>query len=173
MRVVRFASWLLGLFVTLGVMAASGEPVRIRNAFVVPVSNWPPMLEAKKDLAKHWGKSYVMEAVRYQGTPAMITVLANNELEIGSLAYSTLGIAIQNAGLEDLRIVADEFQDGAPGFYSNEFFVLKDGGINSVKDLKGKVIAINAIGSGVDVGMRAVLKRNGLEDILWGDLSSF
>ena len=27
--------------------------------------------------------------------------LANNELEIANLAYSTLGIAVQNAGLDD------------------------------------------------------------------------
>jgi NitT/TauT family transport system substrate-binding protein len=122
------------------------------------------MLEAKKELAKHWGLSYVMEAVRYQGTPPMITALANNELEIANLAYSTLGLAIQNAGLEDLRIVADEFQDGVPGYYSSEFFVRKDSGINSIKDLKGKVLAVNANGSGIDIGMQVTLKKSGLED---------
>jgi sulfonate transport system substrate-binding protein len=148
----------------LSAASVQAEPVRIRNAFVVPVANWAPMLEAKKDLAKHWGQSYVMEAVRYQGTPAMITAMANNELEIGNLAYSTLGLAIQNAGLEDLRIVADEFQDGAPGYYSNEYFIRNDGGISSIKDLKGKVLATNSIGSGADIGMRAELKKSGLED---------
>jgi NitT/TauT family transport system substrate-binding protein len=122
------------------------------------------MLEAKKDLAKHWGKSYVMEAVRYQGTPAMITALANDQLEIANLAYSTLGLAIQNAGMQDLRIIADEFQDGAPGFYSNEYFVRKDSGIKSIADLKGKVLTTNVIGSGADIGMRAALKKAGLED---------
>ncbi len=143
--------------------AAQSEPVLIRNAYAVPVANWAPMLAAKKDLAKHWGKSYVMEAVHYQGTPPMITALANNELEIANLAYSTLGLAIQNAGL-DLRIIADEFQDGVPGYYSSEFFVRKDSGINSVKDLKGKVLAVNAIGSGVDIGLKATLKKAGLVD---------
>ena len=154
-----FASWIL-----LTTSLAHGEPVKIRNAFVVPVANWAPMLEAKKELAKHWGLSYVMEAVRYQGTPPMITALANNELEIANLAYSTLGLAIQNAGLEDLRIVADEFQDGVPGYYSSEFFVRKDSGINSIKDLKGKVLAVNANGSGIDIGMQVTLKKSGLED---------
>ena len=105
-----------------------------------------------------------MEAVRYQGSPPMITALANNELEIAILAYSTLGLAIQNAGLEDLRIVADEFQDGVPGYYSSEFFVGKDSGINSINDLKGKVLATNSSGSAIDIGMKVVLKKNGLED---------
>src|SRR5579884_66334 len=157
----RCVAYLVAIFALLASSAAFSEPLVIRNAYVVPVSNWAPMLEAKKDLARHWGKSYVMEAVRYQGTPAMITALANDQLEIANLAYSTLGLAIQNAGLQDLRIVADEFQDGAPGYYSSEFFVRKDADIASPKDLKGKVLAINAIGSGIDVAMRAALKKAG------------
>jgi NitT/TauT family transport system substrate-binding protein len=144
--------------------AARAEPVKIRNAYVVPVSNWAPMLEAKKDLAKHWGKSYVMEAVRYRGTPEMITAVATGELEIANLAYSTLGLALQNAGLSDLRIIADEFQDGVPGYYSNQFFVRKDSGIKKIEDLKGKVLATNAVGSGIDIAMKAALKKHGLMD---------
>jgi sulfonate transport system substrate-binding protein len=161
MRITRTVLTLISAaMVTAG--AADAEPVKIRNAFVVPVANWAPMLEAKKDLAKHWGKSYVMEAVRFRGTPPMITALANNELEIANLAYSTLGLAIQNAGLTDLRVIADEFQDGVPGFYSNEFFVRKDSGIDKIADLKGKVVAINAEGAGIDIAMKAALKKHGL-----------
>ena len=161
MRIAKILLTLISAAVVTG-GAARAEPVKIRNAFVVPVANWAPMLEAKKDLAKHWGKSYVMEAVRFRGTPPMITALANGELEIANLAYSTLGLAVQNAGLTDLRIIADEFQDGAPGYYSNQFFVRKDSGINKIEDLKGKVLAINAEGSGIDIAMKAALKKHGL-----------
>jgi sulfonate transport system substrate-binding protein len=149
-------------------VAASGtaraEPLLIRNSYVVPVSNWAPMIVAKKDLAKHWGKSYNMEAVRYQGTPPMITALANGELEFANLAYSTLGIAIINAGIDDLRVIADEFRDGVPGYFSNQYFVRKDSGIKKIEDLKGKVLATNLIGTGVDIAMKAGLKKHGLID---------
>lgn len=154
----------IAALVALGIGSAQGEPVKIRAAWVAPVSNWASILLEKKDLAKHFGKSYVFEPVRYAGTPLMITALANGELEIANLAYSTLGIAIQNAGLSDLRVISDEFRDGAPGHYSQEYFVLKDGPIKSVKDLKGKVIGTNAAGSAVDVATRAMLRKNGLED---------
>ena len=164
MRYLKVALYALASLAVLTAGAAQSEPIKIRNAFVVPVANWAPMLEAKKDLAKHWGKSYVMEAVRYQGTPPMITALANNELEVANLAYSTLGLAIQNAGLDDLRIVADEFQEGVPGYYNSEFFVRQDSGINKIEDLKGKVLATNAIGSGIDIAMKAALKKHGLID---------
>ena len=60
-----------------------------------------------------------MEETRYQGTPPMITALANDELDIAVLAFSTLGLAIQNAGIDDLRVVADGFRDGAPGYHKS------------------------------------------------------
>jgi NitT/TauT family transport system substrate-binding protein len=144
--------------------ARAQEPVKIRASWVAPLANWASILLEKKDLARHAGKSYVMEQVRYAGTPLIITALANNELEIGSLAYSTLALAVQNAGLDDLRIIADEFQDGVEGYYSQEYMVLKDGAIRRVEDLKGKVVATNAVGSAVDVAMRAMLRKHGLED---------
>jgi sulfonate transport system substrate-binding protein len=143
--------------------AAQAEPLKIRGSWVAPVANWASIWLEKKDLAVHFGQSYVFESSRYAGTPPMITALANNELEIGDLAYSTLPIAIENAGMDDLRVVADEFQDGAAGYRADDFQVLTDGPIQKVEDLKGKVIATNAAGSGVDVALRAMLRKHGLE----------
>ena len=155
---------LLAFNLAAAATSASAEPLLIRNSYVVPISDWEPMVVEKKDLAKHWGKSYVMEAVRYQGTPPMITALANGELEIANLAYSTLGIAIDNAGISDLRVIADGFRDGVPGYFSNQFFVRKDSGIKKIEDLKGKVLATNVVGAGVDIAMKAGLKKHGLLD---------
>jgi len=147
----------------LGVGVGHAEPLKIRGAWVAPVANWNSIWLDKKDLARHFGQSYVFESVHYAGTPPMITAIANNELEIGDLAYSTLPIAIVNAGMDDVRVIADEFQDGAPGYCDDAFQVLADGPITKVEDLKGKVVATNAVGSGVDVAMRAMLRKHGLE----------
>src|SRR5581483_4671169 len=87
--------------------AQADEPVKIRMSWVAPVANWASIVLEKKDLAKHMGKTYTVEAVRYQGTPPMITAIANNELEVSNLAYSSLAIAIENAGLDDIRVIAD------------------------------------------------------------------
>jgi NitT/TauT family transport system substrate-binding protein len=144
--------------------AANAQPVKIRVAYVVPVANWASLLFEKPGLAKHQGSSYTFEAVRFQGTPQMITAIANNELEIADLAFASLAIAVQNAGMDDLRVIADEFQDGVPGYYTDEFFVLKDSPIKTVKDLKGKVVATNVAGSAVDIVMRAMLRKHGLDD---------
>jgi NitT/TauT family transport system substrate-binding protein len=121
-------------------------------------------LAGVKDLARHLGKSYALEATRYAGTPPMVTAVANGELEIANFAYSTLGIAINNAGIDDLRVIAHEFRDGVAGHYSQEYLVLAEGTVKTVTDLKGKVIATNAAGSAVDVATRAMLRKAGLED---------
>ena len=157
-------SFICVLLLSLAGAAAAQQPVKIRAAYVVPVANWASLVFEKQGLARHNGKSYTFEAVHFQGTPQMITALANNELEVADLAFASLAIAIENAGMNDLRVIADEFQDGVEGYYSDEFFVLKDSAVKTVKDLKGKVVATNVAGSAVDIIMRAMLKKNGLDD---------
>jgi len=144
--------------------AQAQQPVKIRIAWVVPVANSPTILYEKPSILKHKGKSYEVELVRFQGTPPMITALATNEIDIALLAYSSLALAIQNANLQDLRVIADEAQEGVEGYYSSPFMVRTDSGINKVQDLKGKVLATVGAGAAVDIAMRAMLKKNGLED---------
>jgi NitT/TauT family transport system substrate-binding protein len=162
-KIVSALVALLALGVGGGCLNAQAEPVKIRGAWVAPLANLSSVWLQKKDLAVHFGQSYVFEPVRYAGTPPMITAIANNELEIGNLAFSTLPIAIENAGLDDIRVISDDFQDGVEGYVSNDYQVLTDGPIKKVEDLKGKVVAINAAGAGVDIAMRAMLRKHGLE----------
>ena len=165
MCLLKLRPALLCIALSFSAAAASGaEAVKIRLSWIAPVTNWASILLEKKELARHLGGSYVLEPVRYVGTPQMITALANGELEIANLAFSTLPIAIENAGLDDLRVIADELQDGVPGYYSQEYMVLADGAIGRIEDLKGKVVATVAAGAAVDVAMRTMLRRHGLED---------
>ena len=162
-KIISALAALLALGVGGGCLSAQAEPLKIRGAWVAPLANLSSVWLQKKDLAVHFGQSYVFEPVRYAGTPPMITAIANNELEIGNLAFSTLPIAIENAGMDDIRVISDDFQDGVSGYVSNDFEVLADGPIKKVEDLKGKVVATNAAGAGVDIAMRAMLRKHGLE----------
>jgi NitT/TauT family transport system substrate-binding protein len=145
-------------------VASAADAVKIRLSYTVPISNSASMLLEKKDLARNLGKSYRLEVTRFAGTPLMITAMAADELDIANLAYPSLPVAIQNAGMSDLRIIADDFQDGNAGYYSNEYMVLANGPIRKIEELKGKVVATNAAGSGADIAMRAMLRKAGLED---------
>jgi hypothetical protein len=68
--------------------------------------------------------------------------------------------------MDDLRVISDVFQDGVPGYYTNEFMVLKDGPIKTLQDLKDTVVATNLAGSAVDIAMRSMLVKNGINPII-------
>src|SRR5947209_12286933 len=85
---MRALRWVLTLTVLVAAAAAHGaEAVKIRASWVVAPSDWTPLLPEKPELMKSNGKSYAFEPMRFQGTPAVITALANNELELGNLAF--------------------------------------------------------------------------------------
>ncbi len=143
--------------------AQAPQPLKVRIAWVIPVANWASIIYEKQDLMTHYGKTYTVEPIHFQATPPMITALASGELDIADLGYSSFALALQNAGMTDLRVIADEAQDGAGGHQSGGYYVLKDGPIKTIADLKGKVVADVGAGSAVDIAIRVMLKKHGLE----------
>ena len=142
---------------------ARAEPLKIRLGWIGTPGSWGPAIAAKQDLAKHANQSYTLELLRLNGTSPMVTALAANELDIAPLSFSAFGLAVQNGGLDDLRVIADEIEDGKPGYYTTEFLVKKDGP-ETIADLKGKTLATNAIGGATDMAMRATLRKAGMEE---------
>ncbi|HEY4773284.1 MAG TPA: ABC transporter substrate-binding protein, partial [Xanthobacteraceae bacterium] len=161
---MRAKTFLVAALIAAVSGAAAQAQTKIRLSYIVPVSNWATMLVQKQDLMKHHGKSYTLDIIHFQGTPQLITALSVGELEIANFGFTTLPLAIVNAGMNDLRIISDELQDGVPGHYSNQFLVRKDGPIQSWADLKGKVVASNAYGSGTDIPLRIMLAKHNLQD---------
>jgi sulfonate transport system substrate-binding protein len=165
MRLVRTAVFALALIgVALAPAAKSAEPVHLRIGWVVVPSDLAPLMFAKPGLAPHAGRSYVPELTHFSGTSTIVTALAAGELDCSAIAYSTFAIAIENAGLKDLRIVADSFQDGIGDYHTNDHMVRKDSPFRTVEDLKGKVLATNEAGSAIDMSVRAMLAKHKMQD---------
>jgi sulfonate transport system substrate-binding protein len=144
--------------------APSADPAKLRIAWIVPAGDAPLALLGKEGIAQHESKSYTLEFLHFTATTPMITALAGGEVDLVPFAFSSLALAIENAKLEDLRIIADVFRDGVPGYYSTEYMVLNDSPIKKVEDLKGKVVTSNAAGTAVDIALRVMLRKHGLED---------
>jgi len=144
--------------------AQAGELYHLRIGWAVTPADLVTLMFVKPDLAPHAGKTYIPELTHFAGTPAEMTALATGELDCAALAYSTFALGIENAGMTDLRIIADEFQDGVPGHHTNAFVVRRDSPIGTVDDLKGKILASNQTGSAVDMALGAMLAKHHLQD---------
>jgi len=148
---------------TAFIRSADAEPAKIRIGWIVAPASLVPLLFLKPELAKNYNKTYTFEPIHFNSSNLEITAISQGEIDIAAFGYTSFPLAVQNGGLSDLRIIADEIQDGAPGYYSGPYFVRKDSGINKIEDMKGKVAATNGLGSGVDIVMRATLHKHGLE----------
>jgi ABC-type nitrate/sulfonate/bicarbonate transport system substrate-binding protein len=144
-------------------LSSRAEPPAIRLAWsVMPGELAPVIFASKPELAHNNGKTYAFAPVHITASPQMIQGLAANEIDIAAFAFSSFPLAVQNASMTDLRIIADESQDGVPGYYTDESKVRNDSGIANVEDLKGKVLATTGFGAASDIALRAMLTRHGL-----------
>ena len=142
--------------------ARAAEPLKINISWAVIPGQLTAVLFTNPAILKHYGKSYTVELTHFRGSTPQIEGLASGQLSFASLAFSSFGLAIQNAHMDDLRAVADLYQDGIPGYYSNEYMVRADSGIAKPEDLKGKIVATNAIGGAVDMASKKYLLTHGL-----------
>ncbi|MDE2229246.1 MAG: ABC transporter substrate-binding protein [Alphaproteobacteria bacterium] len=166
MRKNRAAAVAVALAVILGAGLApvrAAEPLKLRISWAVIPGQLTAVLFQNPTILEHYGKSYTVELTHFRGSTPQIMGLASGDLSFASLAFSSFGLAIQNAHLNDIRAVADLYQDGIPGYYTNEYMVRTDSGINKAADLKGKIVATNAIGGAVDIASKKFLLTHGLQ----------
>lgn len=154
----------LALLIAMSSSARAAEPLKLRVGWAVVPGQLTAIIFAKPEILKHYGKSYTVELIHFRGSTPQITALAAGELDIAALAFSSFGLAIQNAGMSDLRLIGDLYQDGIDGYYANEYLVRTDSTIHKVEDLKGKVLATNGLGGAVDMALRKTLRDHGLDD---------
>ena len=144
---------------------AQAEPLKIRLAWVFTPASLGPLLFPKPELTPHRDKSYTFEPIHFVSTAVEVTALASGDIDIANLSFPAIGTAIEKAHMDDLRIFADEIEDGVHGYDSGAgFLVLKDGPIKAIDDLKGKVVAVLTLGSATHMEVRAMLRKHNLED---------
>lgn len=140
------------------VSAQAADPVKIRIQWSVAPAHMTPLLpEAPEGIYKHWGKSYVVEPMRMRGSGPALQALAAGEIEFGGMSAQALVLGVHRAKL-DLQVIAQVMSSGVDGHASSGFYV-REGEIESIEDLKGKTVAVNALGSTIDAAIQAQLLK--------------
>jgi NitT/TauT family transport system substrate-binding protein len=145
--------------------AASAEPLKLRIHWAQSPGHWAPLIAKVGDqfgVHKHYGKSYVVEAMFIRGSGPALQALAADELELAGLSPQAIADGTTEAKLH-LRVIGQQFSTDVPGYQGSSFWVRK-AEIKKVEDLKGKIVGVNARGSTIDAAARTMLMRHGLHD---------
>src|SRR5262245_47357185 len=158
------------LLVIAGCMMAPAQvgaqaPV-VRVQYIVPVDQLVSLFDIpqiQQTVLKNYAKRYKLELSRAQGTPFLVAAMAAGETDIAYLAYNSFASAVIKGVVPGgVTIVASDFYDSHPEYFTFPWLALADAPINAVKDLKGKKIGVLAIGTGADASTRLMLQQSGL-----------
>src|ERR1700704_6680095 len=93
----RLTGFLLILAALLAAPLAEAQPLKLRIGWAITPAQMHPIIFANTGVLKHYGKSYTVDLVYFRGSTPQITAMAAGELDISALAFSSFGLAIQNA----------------------------------------------------------------------------
>ena len=161
----RFILLITALAIVLTAFTASPQaaPVKIRlSYFIIPGIIYPLFFQ-HKSILKNYGKSYTIELIFIRGSSLALQALAAKEVDISFTSFSSFSNAIINGGL-DIKIISGLAQWSSKGHQGPEYVVLADSPIRKLTDLKGKVLAVPARGTGFHYAMVANLKKAGLTE---------
>jgi len=154
---MRMQLLLAALAAVSSISAAEAQQHTVRIGMVRALSATPTMIAIEKGYFKEFGISAEVNDV---DTTALIP-LAQNQVQVMEAGVTA---AYFNALEKNFPITIATDRVASP--IGHKLLIrpdLKDT-IKTIADLKGKVIATNGIGSGVDMAMRAMLRRHHLED---------
>lgn len=144
---------------SMGIVEAA--PVKIRMGWGIPAEEVKYVMMKRPHILKHYGKDYTIEWFQFAGTAPQATALAAGGLDAATLASLSLAEAIDKVGL-DVKVTGGIIMEVVPNFTST-WLVMENSGINTIKDLKGKSIAVNVYGAALDYVQRAILRKAGLD----------
>src|ERR1700684_1158658 len=97
--------------------AQPAEPRKIRIAWAAVPGQLPAVLYQKHEILKHYGQSYTVEPSYNRGSGTQITALAAGELQLALYAPSALALTVENAHMDDIRVIAAATGDGFAEYY--------------------------------------------------------
>lgn len=162
---MRSIKWILSVAVLFGFIPATATLAQsvptIKVAFNVPGDEAKLLMRAHPEYFPAIGRDYKINWIQLQGTATVSQALIAGTADCGINAPLTLAQAIVGAGMKPVLIGATNGE--SPQSFTSYWVVKDDSPVRAIKDLKGKTVAVNTIGSQLDAFTRIWLKQNGLD----------
>ncbi len=139
--------------------AAAQTPVPIRIGFGYAVEEQLWLMKAKPDITPNQGKAYTLDMTGFRGTDQRFQAYEAGALDgMTSSGNTVLFAASQGVKYKALASLSYE---GSKGFVT-QYYVRDDGSVPTIKDLKDKVVGINAFKSSIELWARIAIQKGGL-----------
>jgi len=149
-----------GLFGGAGSTAAA-EPMTLRLGYGSAAEEQVWLLIARPELGTNHGKSYKLDATRFQGSDKRVQAFEAGAIDLSQ--GSATGVIFAAAEGVTSKIIASISRESSRGF-STAFYVAQESPINSVPDIKGKIVGINGFLTAGHLWLKAALEKHGLSD---------
>ncbi len=119
------------------------------------------LIIAKPDLAKNYGKAYMLDATRFTSSDKRAQAFEAGAIDLSSGSAS--GVIFAAAEGVTARFIASISRESARGF-STSFYVKESSPVRSVPDLRGKMVGINGFSTAGHLWLKAALGKHGLTE---------
>lgn len=115
-----------------------------------------------EEVFEHHGEEYEFDFLDVASTPEVVRSLGSDEADLGLLAYSSLANAIEEDVLPGGgTVIAPLTYDGPR--YADTYCAQADSDIEQPADLEGGSLAVNGIGTAIDIAARYVFVQEGVD----------
>jgi ABC-type nitrate/sulfonate/bicarbonate transport system substrate-binding protein len=151
----------LGAACATAAPARSAEPSTIRLGYGAAAEEQLYLLLAKPDLGKNYGKTYRLEATRFQSSTQRSQAFAAGAIDIAS--SGAVGVLFAAAEGVSGKVIASLVRESPRGFVTS-YFVKAESPIQSVADTRGKIVGINGFATDGQLWLKTALARHSLSD---------
>lgn len=133
--------------------------IRIGGGFATEEPLW--LMFADPSKAPNVGKTYVLDFTQFRANVDRMNAYQAGQVD---MAINGQGATIVAAAQGiPLKVIASMAKESVDGGFNSRFLALKDSGINSVEDLKGKTIGIPDFKTPTDMWARKAVETGGLD----------